>query len=41
MIKEELYKFVFLIGIVLFPKVNYAQVDFNKIPDDDLGVVED
>lgn len=23
------------------PQVNYAQVDFNKTPDDDLGVVED
>jgi len=27
--------------MLLFPQVNYAQVDFNKRPDDDLGNVED
>jgi tetratricopeptide (TPR) repeat protein len=41
MTKKELYIFTFLIGLFIIPKVNYAQVDFNKRPDDDLGVVED
>jgi tetratricopeptide (TPR) repeat protein len=27
--------------MVLFPQTNYAQVDFNKTPDDDLGDIED
>ncbi|WP_092445998.1 tetratricopeptide repeat protein [Winogradskyella sediminis] len=32
---------VFLFGILIVPQVSYAQVDFNKRPDDDLGNVED
>lgn len=39
--KERIYILLFIFGILLFPQVNYAQVDFNKIPDDDLGNVED
>jgi len=33
--------FVFLFGMVIVPQTTYAQVDFNKRPDDDLGNVED
>jgi len=32
---------IFLFGIIIVPQVSYAQVDFNKRPDDDLGNVED
>ncbi|WP_245940573.1 tetratricopeptide repeat protein [Winogradskyella eximia] len=32
---------VFLVGMILVPQHTYAQVDFNKRPDDDLGNVED
>lgn len=32
---------VFIFGMIFFPQINYAQVDFNKTPDDDLGNVED
>lgn len=32
---------IFLFGIIFFPQLSYAQVDFNKRPDDDLGNVED
>lgn len=38
------YKFYILfifLGMLLVPKVANAQVDFNKTPDDDLGIVED
>ncbi|WP_179317129.1 tetratricopeptide repeat protein [Winogradskyella undariae] len=38
--KKYIFIVVFLFGI-LIPQVNYAQVDFNKKPDDDLGNVED
>ena len=31
----------FLFGMLMIPQLNYAQVDFNKTPDDDLGNVED
>ena len=27
--------------MILFPKITYAQIDFNKLPDDDLGNVSD
>ncbi|MFK7781179.1 tetratricopeptide repeat protein [Psychroserpens sp.] len=33
--------FILVFGIVFFPQINYAQVDFNKLPDDDLGNYED
>lgn len=39
--KLKTYIFVLLIGMFLCPQLNYAQVDFNKRPDDDLGNVED
>ncbi|WP_242083735.1 tetratricopeptide repeat protein [Aestuariivivens sediminis] len=33
--------FFLFFGLVFLPQWNYAQVDFNKTPDDDLGNVED
>ena len=38
--KYNIYILILIFGIVLFPQMNYAQVDFNK-PTDDLGDVED
>ena len=35
------YIFNFLFGILCISQLSYAQVDFNKTPDDDLGNVED
>ena len=35
------YILFFIIGTLLVPQLNLAQVDFNKKPTDDLGVVED
>ncbi|MEZ4856923.1 MAG: tetratricopeptide repeat protein [Gelidibacter sp.] len=39
--KNKTYIVLFLFGMLMFPQQNYAQVDFNKRPDDDLGNVED
>jgi tetratricopeptide (TPR) repeat protein len=39
--KHKRYILIFFFGIILFPQYNYAQVDFNKRPNDDLGNVED
>ncbi|WP_372754767.1 tetratricopeptide repeat protein [Mariniflexile sp.] len=39
--KQKIYILIFIVGTFLLPQMNYAQVDFNKKPDDDLGVVED
>lgn len=39
--KHKIYIIILLLGIYLIPQVNYAQVDFSKRPDDDLGNVED
>ncbi|WP_194768227.1 tetratricopeptide repeat protein [Tamlana sp. I1] len=39
--KNKIYILCLLFGMLLFPQVNYAQVDFNKKPDDDLGNNED
>ncbi|GAA3588095.1 tetratricopeptide repeat protein [Flavivirga amylovorans] len=39
--KYKIYILLVLLGIVFFPQNSYAQVDFNKKPDDDLGNVED
>ncbi|CAH8282782.1 tetratricopeptide repeat protein [Mariniflexile fucanivorans] len=39
--KQKIYIVIFIIGTFLLPQINYAQVDFNKKPDDDLGDVED
>ena len=38
---SRFYILVFLFGMLFLPQNNYAQVDFNKTPDDDLGNVED
>ncbi|TBN03886.1 tetratricopeptide repeat protein [Hyunsoonleella flava] len=38
---KQLFYIFFFFGMLTVPQVNYAQVDFNKTPDDDLGVVED
>ena len=38
---SRFYILAFIFGILFFPQNNYAQVDFNKTPDDDLGNVED
>jgi tetratricopeptide (TPR) repeat protein len=35
------YISILCIGIFLIPRTHYAQVDFNRTPDDDLGNVED
>ncbi|MDO5971984.1 tetratricopeptide repeat protein [Flavivirga aquimarina] len=39
--KYKIYILFVVIGILCFPQANYAQVDFNKKPNDDLGNVED
>lgn len=39
--KQKIYIVFFLFGMFLLPHINYAQVDFNKTPDDDLGNNED
>jgi tetratricopeptide (TPR) repeat protein len=39
--KKQFYILLLLVGITLMPQASYAQVDFNKRPDDDLGNVED
>lgn len=39
--KNKIYIFFLVFGMLIFPQINYAQVDFNKKPDDDLGDVED
>jgi tetratricopeptide (TPR) repeat protein len=39
--KQLIYTSVFFFGMLLVPQMNYAQVDFNKTPDDDLGNVSD
>ena len=38
---KQIYILFLLFGILFFPQFNYAQVDFNKRPDDDLGNYED
>lgn len=39
--KHKIYILLFFFGIWLFPQYQYAQVDFNKKPNDDLGDTED
>ena len=39
--QKQIYILVLIFGLFLFPQGNYAQVDFNKKPDDDLGDVAD
>ena len=39
--KQKIYIFISLLGIFTFPQTTYAQIDYNKINQDDLGDVED
>ncbi|MFB9055220.1 tetratricopeptide repeat protein [Mariniflexile ostreae] len=39
--KHSIYILFLIFGIVFFPQLNYAQVDLNKKPEDDLGNYED
>jgi len=39
--KSKIKKQLIFLGILIIPLLTYAQVDFNKTPDDDLGNVED
>jgi len=39
--KQKIYILIFFFGMIFIPQMNYAQIDFNKTPDDDLGDVED
>lgn len=39
--KRGTYILIFLFGILIIPQISSAQVDFNKLPEDDLGQVED
>lgn len=39
--KKQRYLFIFLFGMLFIPQHNYAQVDFNAVPEDDLGNVSD
>ena len=39
--QKQIYILVLIFGLCLIPRVNYAQVDFNKKPDDDLGDAAD
>tara|TARA_R110002049_G_scaffold307520_1_gene508233 strand:- start:44410 stop:45771 length:1362 start_codon:yes stop_codon:yes gene_type:complete len=39
--KQKIYILCFIFGILIFPQLTHAQVDFNKKPDDDLGNNED
>ncbi|WP_425076458.1 tetratricopeptide repeat protein [Psychroserpens sp. S379A] len=38
---KQVYILILFFGIFFVPKINHAQVDFNKLPDDDLGNYED
>lgn len=39
--KQKTYILIFFFGMIFIPQTTYAQIDFNKTPDDDLGNVED
>ena len=39
--KQKRYIFIILFGILFISQTNFAQIDYNKTPDDDLGEVED
>lgn len=41
MIKRNIKIWLFLVGMIFISQISFAQVDFNKRPDDDLGNVED
>lgn len=39
--KLKKYILLLIFGIFLYPQINYAQINFNKAPDDDLGIESD
>lgn len=39
--KKHIYILLFTLAIGILPQGNYAQIDYNKTPNDDLGEVED
>lgn len=39
--KNKIYILFFIFGMLCVPQINYAQVDLNKLPTDDLGNFED
>ncbi|NCO63558.1 MAG: tetratricopeptide repeat protein [Flavobacteriales bacterium] len=39
--KQNIYILLFFFGMLLYPQLQFAQVDFNKKPTDDLGDTED
>ena len=39
--KDKVYILFVFLGLLLAPQSQFAQVDFNKKPDDDLGDLED
>ena len=39
--KQKSHILIFFFGLIFFPQLFLAQVDFNKLPKDDLGDVED
>lgn len=39
--KKTIYIVLIFFGLLIFPQINYGQIDFNKKPDDDLGNYED
>ena len=41
LMKQKRYIFKILFGILFISQTNFAQIDYNKTPDDDLGEVED
>ena len=41
MMKHRIYTLLIIVGIFMSHQLIFAQVDFNKRPDDDLGNVED
>ncbi len=41
MMKHKIHMVYLLLAMLVVPQINFAQVDFNKTPDDDLGNVSD
>lgn len=41
MIRKQFYIYIILFGVFIIPSIAFTQVNFNKIPNDDLGNVED
>jgi predicted Zn-dependent protease len=40
-VKHNIYIIIFFLGLLCIPQYQYAQVDFNKKPNDDLGDLDD